>query len=344
MRISIVTTIYKAEKDLPRLLDSMMSLKSPDLEFFLIDNGSPDRCGEICEEYAKNDNRFFIRTLKDNIGYIRARMLGINECHGDYVGFCDSDDYLEPGGYDHAAMVLSELKCDLYITSHKVHFGDDVYVIHPPYDTGIYRDNIKEVVLPQAFGSLKGKDRLHGFMWKHLYRKKLILESGISLIEDLKPWEDQIFNIDFLQHCHSVLVDNQVIYNYFAKSGSVTRSMIVDFDAEDFWRKTSALYVEKLSRVSTSLERLANANALMSNLDSLVVCLCKKTELSSKTVARTLRSMLGRDEIANHILSDSSCKDLSKRFQFVRYCLKLKLYYLLVFVVRRELRRAMIIS
>ena len=83
MRISIVTTIYKAEKDLPRLLDSMMALRNPDLEFYLIDNGSPDRCGEICAEYARKDSRFFVLTLKENIGYIRARMLGLKECHGD---------------------------------------------------------------------------------------------------------------------------------------------------------------------------------------------------------------------------------------------------------------------
>ena len=108
MKVSIVTTIYKAEKDLPRLLDSMMALKSPKLEFFLIDNGSPDRCGEICAEYAKKDNRFFVRTLEENIGYIRARMLGVQECHGDYVGFCDSDDHLEPGGYDHAIREIAE--------------------------------------------------------------------------------------------------------------------------------------------------------------------------------------------------------------------------------------------
>ena len=57
MKVSIITTIYKAEKDLPRLLDSMMALKSPELEFFLIDNGSPDRCGEICAEYASRDSR-----------------------------------------------------------------------------------------------------------------------------------------------------------------------------------------------------------------------------------------------------------------------------------------------
>ena len=73
MKLSIITTIYKAEKDLPRLLDSMMQQKSPELEFFLIDNGSPDRCGEIAAEYAMRDSRFTLYTIKDNIGYIRAR-------------------------------------------------------------------------------------------------------------------------------------------------------------------------------------------------------------------------------------------------------------------------------
>jgi len=345
MKISIITTIYKAEKDLPRLLDSMMLLKSQDLEFFLIDNGSPDRCGEICAEYAKKDDRFFVLTLKENIGYIRARMLGMRECHGDYVGFCDSDDYLEAGGYDHAAEVISKENCDLYITSHKVHFGENMYVINPPYKTGIYKDNdIQEIILPQAFGFLKGRDRLHGFMWKQIYRRSLVLDSNLSLIEDLKPWEDQIFNIDVIKRCHNVIIDNQVIYNYFANIGSVTTSMITNFDAEDFWSKTRALYLEKSRRATYDIEHRANANALMVNIDSLVVSLCKKTELSLSTISKMLRSLLGKDEVARKILANSTSSDLSKRFQFVRNCLRLKLCRLLVYVVRRELKRAKVIS
>ena len=60
MKISIITTIYKAERDLPRLLESMMAQESSELEFFLIDNGSPDKCGEICEEYKRKDKRFVL--------------------------------------------------------------------------------------------------------------------------------------------------------------------------------------------------------------------------------------------------------------------------------------------
>lgn len=329
---------------MPRLLDSMMALQSPNLEFFLIDNGSPDRCGEICAEYASRDNRFFIRSLKDNIGYIKARMLGIKECHGDYVGFCDSDDYLEPGGYDHAIQVIKDQGCDLLITSHKVHFGEDVYLMNPPFQEGLYQhESIKKDILPQAFGFLKERDRLHGFMWKQIYRKSIILDSDILLIEELKPWEDQIFNIDVIQRCDSVSVDHQVIYNYFANSGSVTDSMIKNFDPDDFWRKTRLLYVEKQRRATQPIERRANANAAMVNLDSLVVCLCKKVSLSATTVSGTLRSLVGSDEVASQIMTTASWHDMGKRLRFVTFCLRYRLYGILVRTVRRELKRAGII-
>ena len=166
MKVSIITTIYKAEKDLPRLLDSMMALKSPELEFFLIDNGSPDRCGEICAEYAKKDSRFVIRTLKDNIGYIGARNLGLREVDAEYVGFCDSDDFLQPQGYDKAITKLKETDCDLYVSSY-VECSGDVHVIRrPPFDTGIYRNAELSTLKVQFYGFLPGLSQLKGFVWK----------------------------------------------------------------------------------------------------------------------------------------------------------------------------------
>ena len=340
MRISIVTTIYKAEKDLPRLLDSMMALKNPGLEFFLIDNGSPDRCGEICAEYAKKDNRFFVRTLADNIGYIRARMLGIRECHGDYVGFCDSDDYLEPGGYDHAAQVISNQDCDLYITAHMVHMGGGELLMKPPFKTGLYQnESINQIILPQAFGFLKNRERLHGYMWKQIFKKSIILNAGISLLEDLKPWEDQIFNIDVIKRCQSVYIDDQVIYHYFANTGSVTANLIKDFDADAFWQKTRLLYREKVKRSTTPIERRAAANSALFNIDLLVVNLCRKYFTATHEVKDTLSALFSRDEVWHQICSESGNADLSQRLLVVKYCLKLKLYRALVCLVKHKLRR-----
>ena len=339
MKISIVTTIYKAEKDLPRLLDSMMALRNPDLEFFLIDNGSPDRCGEICAEYASKDSRFFVRTLQDNIGYIRARMLGIQECHGDYVGFCDSDDYLEPNGYDHAAQVISEQNCDLYITAHMVHMGNGELLMKPPFKTGLYQtESINQIILPQAFGFLKNRDRLHGYMWKQVFRKNLVLNEGISLIENLKPWEDQIFNIDVIKHCQRVYIDDQVIYHYFANTGSVTASMINNFDARDFWQKTRLLYQEKIKRSTTPIEHRAAANSALFNIDLLVVSLCRKHITAPHEVKNTLSTFFGGDEVWHQICSESNNEDLNKRLLIVKYCMKAKLYRALFYIVKYKLR------
>ncbi len=338
MKVSIITTIYKAEKDLPRLLDSMMALRSPELEFFLIDNGSPDRCGEICAEYAKKDSRFVVRTIKDNIGYIGARMFGIRECDGDYVGFSDSDDYLEPEGYDHAIEVIKQYDCDLYITAYNVHDGEKVGKHLPPYSTGIYDgETVKTVIRPQAFGFLKDRDRLHGFMWKHIYRRSVLINHDISLLEDVKPWEDQLFNIDVIDHCNRIYVDDQVIYNYFANSGSITADVFNNFDEKDFWYKTRRLYTEREKRGVNRIEATANANTSLNNLDTLIVSLCKNGSMSSSTVAKRLKGLLSNDIVVHDILAKSTSSYLNMRLGVVKICLVLNLYNLLVKIVRYKL-------
>ena len=339
MKVSIITTIYKAEKDLPRLLDSMMALKSPELEFFLIDNGSPDRCGEICADYASRDCRFKIRVVKDNIGYIRARMLGIMECEdADYVGFADSDDFLEPDGYDNAINVIKEQDCDLYIASYHTHSSGNVTTTNPPYSIGLYKGESIKTLLPQAFGFLMGKTRLHGFMWKQIYRRKILIDSDINLLEKLKPWEDQVFNIDMIRHCQSVYVDKQVLYNYIANDQSLTAHMIANFDADSFLSTLLELYEEKQRRTVDPIHVRANANAALLNLDQLVLNLCKNKSLSGFDVMKKLRKMLNGNHQIKQIIHDSNNSDLSKRLKIMRYCLSNKLYLLIISIIRFKLK------
>ena len=339
MKVSIITTIYKAEKDLPRLLDSMMALKSPELEFFLIDNGSPDRCGEICAEYASRDNRFKIRTVQDNIGYIRARMLGMMECDGDFIGFADSDDFLEPAGYDKAIKVIKEYDCDLYIGSYHTHSSGKIRKTNPPYSKGLYSgDSVKEL-LPQAFGFIQGSSRLQGFMWKHIYRRQILMDSGISLLEKLKPWEDQVFNIDMINQCQRVYVDYQILYNYIANDQSLTANMMANFDADNYLSTSLDLFVEKRNRTADPINHRANANAVLMNMDQLVVNLCKNKSLSAFGVIKKVRRLLKSNRLViGQILSESNCSDLSKRLSIVRFCLGHKLYSLLILMIRMKLK------
>ena len=93
--ISVIVPIYKVEKYLQKCVDSILAQTYSNLEIILVDDGSPDRCGELCDEYAEKDGR--IRVIhKKNGGLSDARNAGIDVAAGKYLAFVDSDDYIHP--------------------------------------------------------------------------------------------------------------------------------------------------------------------------------------------------------------------------------------------------------
>lgn len=92
--ISVIVPVYKVEPYIHRCVDSILAQTYTNLEIILVDDGSPDRCGEICDEYAAKDDR--IRVIhQENSGVSAARNAGLDHCTGDYIAFVDSDDYIE---------------------------------------------------------------------------------------------------------------------------------------------------------------------------------------------------------------------------------------------------------
>ena len=336
MKLSIITTVYKAEQDLPRLLDSMMAQKAPELEFFLIDNGSPDRCGEICREYAAKDPRFTVYTLEENIGYIRARNLGIEVCDGDYIGFCDSDDYLEPGGYDRAVERIRETDCDFYAAAFKTVAADWARVDLLPFAPGLYdREGIRETLLPQLFGHLNCRPMLQGFMWKHIIRRNIVTANGIRFYEPLKPYEDQLFNIDVMKRSRRVCIDDSVIYNYIVNEQSITAKMTVDFDAEAEWQRVRGLYDQKLRRSENALEHTALSNQAVWYIYIMALNMVKCARLSHGDSVRLLRSFAADGTIGTFV-RDAKYKD--KLFRFVQFCLLHGWYGLLLRTIETTLK------
>ena len=104
--ISIIVPVYKVEKYLKRCVDSILAQTYPCLEVILVDDGSPDGCPAICDEYAREDRR--VRVIhKENGGLSDARNAGIDAAKGKFLGFVDSDDYVHPRFYE---LLLQALK------------------------------------------------------------------------------------------------------------------------------------------------------------------------------------------------------------------------------------------
>ena len=93
-KVSVIVPVYKAEAYLHRCVDSLLAQTFQDFEILLVDDGSPDRSGEICDDYARQDRR--VRVFhKENGGVSSARNLGLDECRGEWVVFVDADDYVD---------------------------------------------------------------------------------------------------------------------------------------------------------------------------------------------------------------------------------------------------------
>ena len=93
-KISVIIPVYNVEKYLKRCLDSVINQTYKNLEIILVDDGSTDNSGKICDEYAKNDKRIIV-IHKENGGVSVARNIGLDICTGDYVNFIDSDDWID---------------------------------------------------------------------------------------------------------------------------------------------------------------------------------------------------------------------------------------------------------
>lgn len=111
-KLSIIVPVYKVEQYLNRCVDSILNQTYRNIEIVLVDDGSPDRSGEICDRYAKSDERVKV-VHKKNGGVSSARNIGFSSSTGEYIGYVDSDDYIAPTMYEDMIDVLEKNDLDI---------------------------------------------------------------------------------------------------------------------------------------------------------------------------------------------------------------------------------------
>ena len=197
--VSVIVPIFGAEKTLLRCLDSLKSQTFEDFEVLMIDDGSPDRCGEIIDDYAKSDNRFKA-FHKENGGVSSARQYGIEHAQGEYTIHADPDDWVEPNMLecllskaidDNSDMVI----CDYYI-------NDDIYVKQQPSSL----DN--NIILKELFL------QIHGSCCNKLIRKSYYKNYHIEFPLELSFCEDEYVIASLLRHNVKVSYVPKAFYHY----------------------------------------------------------------------------------------------------------------------------------
>lgn len=237
---SIIIPVYNVEAWLGRCLDSILSDRCTDIELILVDDGSTDGSGKICDEYAAFHANISV-IHKENGGLSSARNAGLERASGEWVSFIDSDDWVDRDSYHSVAMLLARLgedRPDLVKFGYKKAAGNDVRTLVPCVPEGAYdRDGIVQKLLPVAFGSKRISDStLHTFVLSacaHIYRREFLQETRKRFTSEREVGsEDFLYLFSLYIQASRVYVSHTVWYNYDTREGSLTRRYRKDLVAQ----------------------------------------------------------------------------------------------------------------
>lgn len=224
--ISVIVPIYKVEEYLPKCLDSIINQTYQNLEIILVDDGSPDNCGKICDEYAKKDQRIKV-FHKKNGGVSSARNFGLDHCSGDFITYVDADDYLEPTMYEELVTKQKEKNTDLvfcrykYIKDEKECLANEIALEKFCLSTDVkYFYNAESTKYQDSSCCVK-EENIMCSIWRILFKWSAV--QGVRFRTDIKYMEDVVYLTEILCH-QDKTVDyiDRYLYNYTIRSGSAS--------------------------------------------------------------------------------------------------------------------------
>lgn len=235
--ISVIVPVYKVERYIVQCADSILAQTYTNFELILVDDGSPDRCGEICDEYVRKDNR--VKVLhQQNVGPSCCRNRGIEIASGTYVCFIDSDDWVDS---DYLATMVGELKDDVdLVVSGFVLEKKDRKILKGEARTFTMQDK-------DAFHSLTVHRLLLGPCQK-IFALSIIREHCLSFPENIRYGEDRLFNYAYLRHVNRIVSVDRAAYHYrIHENGSLASRIYPNmFDLEySQWKDLYQLYMER---------------------------------------------------------------------------------------------------
>ncbi|MCM1188702.1 MAG: glycosyltransferase [bacterium] len=216
--VSIIVPVYNAENYLVRCVGSVLNQEYTNFELLLVDDGSRDNSGAVCDGFAQRDGR--VRVIhKENTGVSDSRNCALEQAKGKYIQFLDSDDWLTPEATKLFVRSAEASGCDMVIADfYRVSGGN---LAHKG-------DIEKEGLLTrQEFAVLMMEnpaDFYYGVLWNKLFRRELIDRLCLRMDPQISWCEDFIFNLEYLRHCRSIYALNVPVYYYVKTKGSLVNS------------------------------------------------------------------------------------------------------------------------
>lgn len=226
-KISVIIPIYNVEQYLYQCLDSVINQTYRNLEILLIDDGSPDQCGAICDEYAKRDSRIKV-THKQNAGLSAAWNDGIAKATGDWIAFVDSDDWIDDDYFESIIKENHGREADLIQTSGYYHEeNNQQYVWYSFLNPFVFNNGTGRefMIVHSLFRPKDHKTKATvSNVWGKLYKRSFLQENGFQFDEKIRAGliNDVIFNVEVYMRASIVVGISYYGYHYRVSAGSGT--------------------------------------------------------------------------------------------------------------------------
>ena len=222
MLFSVIVPIYNIEKYIRRCIDSVLGQSFTDFELILVDDGSPDNCGVICDEYEKKDGRIKV-IHKKNGGLVSARQAGIKLASGDYIFHLDGDDAVLPDALESAYKIISDTHADIVSFSYKCNINGEIGdVVEDLVCEGLYhKSEIEKHIFPKLLSD-KNMNHIFYFLWGKAIKRELAIKHQLSVNPAISLGEDLSCIVPCFLEAEKVYMSKKAIYLYTIRNDSIS--------------------------------------------------------------------------------------------------------------------------
>lgn len=314
-KISVIVPVYNTEKYLPRCLDSLLAQSFSDFEILLIDDGSTDNSLSVCRSYAQRDRRIEIIST-EHIGVSAVRNIGLDNAKGEYIMFCDSDDYVETEWISALYKAIcrhpdSLCNCEYAMTKPSQN------IVEPKLVPNLTKS---QVIDKKAFFPLLYYGQMMN-LWTRIFRSDIIKTHGLRFKELQTEGEDMIFICEYLRYCDSFYFVHDCLY-YWA-----------DNDTESITRGFTAYYFDDMKQIYLARKEHIAEEYMQEFYDYSFVRFMRCLEFvwddqntdSYRVKKRSCQKMF-RDDVFQETVKNASTKACSRKKRLVIRTKSYRLY------------------
>ncbi len=314
--VSIIVPVYRVEEYLRKCLDSLISQTYENIEIILVDDGSPDNCPQICDEYAQTDSRIKV-IHQTNQGISAARNTGIANISGEYVLFVDSDDWISQDTCERAVAAIKEHNVDMVFWSYAREFGDRTLNRYIYNKDMLFDESDFKALFLRLLGQTNTPETLDVLSptWNKMYRAKHLSEKIQFVDINCIGSEDLFFNTQVFLLSKSAYYLNETFYHYRRDNqGSYTTNY-----KKDHLIKRKALF-SALKNVLTE----AHGQEYYDAIDRRIALDILSQSLNIVNSGRSLRE---KNQLMRNVLQDEVYKSALRRLSIKGLRVHWKVYY-----------------